>query len=60
MGGRVLALVTSVLDLVGLLLLVLAAAVLTAAWSLPGALAAAGVGVLAVSWLIDHRRKAVK
>lgn len=59
-GGSVLALVTSVLDLLGLLLLVFAASLLVAAWSIPASLATAGVGVLAVSWLIDHRRKAVK
>jgi len=49
--------VTSVLDLVGLLLLVVAASVLVASWSLPGSLATAGVGVLGVSLLIDRRQE---
>lgn len=47
---------TSVLDLIGLLLLVAcaswAAAALVAPWVAPGV---AGVGALAVSWLIDRR-----
>jgi len=47
--------ITTLLDLAGLLLLVAAAAVLVAAWSLPGALAVAGVGLLAASWLVDRR-----
>lgn len=51
------ALLTSVLDLVGMLLLVIALAVLVGTWSLPGALAAAGVGVLVVSWLVDRRKR---
>ena len=46
---------TSWLDLVGALLLVVALAVLVWPWSAAGALAAAGVGVLAVSWLVDAR-----
>ena len=49
--------VTTVLDLVGALLLVVALAVLVWPWSAAGALAAAGVGVLAVSWLVDARAK---
>lgn len=47
--------VTTVLDLVGMLLLV--AAVVVVLWSLfiPGAIAAGGVGLLLISWLIDWR-----
>ena len=54
-------LVTSLLDLVGLLLLVLGASVAVAAWSVPAGLAAAGLLLLAVSWLVDrvHRQGAV-
>ena len=48
---------TSWLDLVGALLVVAAVVVLVWPWSAAGALAAAGVGVLAVSWLVDARAK---
>ena len=48
---------TSWLDLVGALLLVVALAVLVWPASVAGALACAGVGVLAVSWLVDARAK---
>ena len=54
MRGRM---VTTVLDLLGALLLVVALAVLVWPWLAAGALAAAGVGVLAVSWLVDARAK---
>lgn len=47
---------TDVLDLIGLLLLVAAAAVLAWPVSAALALALAGVGVLVVSWLVDRRR----
>ena len=46
---------TTVLDLLGFVLLVLAIALLVAQWSTPAALAAAGAGFLAVSWYIDRR-----
>lgn len=46
-------LISTVLDLVGLLLLVVAGALWTAQWSTPGALAVAGAGVLRVSWIVD-------
>ena len=46
---------TSILDLIGAVLIVLAVATFVAIWSIPGALAAAGVGVLATSWLIDRK-----
>ena len=49
--------VTTVLDMLGALLLVVAVAVWVWPWSAAGALAAAGVGVLAVSWLVDARAK---
>lgn len=49
---------TTWLDLLGSLLLVLAVAVLVAQWSLPGALAAAGLLLLVLSWLIDRRQQA--
>ncbi len=47
--------ITTVLDLVGLLLIVAAAALVVSFWSIPGAVGSAGAGVLAVSWLIDRR-----
>lgn len=48
---------TTVLDLAGFLLLVAALAVLVWAWSVPGGLAVSGLGLLAVSWLVDARRR---
>ena len=45
---------TDVLDLLGALLLVVAVAVLVATWTAAGAIAAAGVGLLLVSWLVDR------
>ena len=50
--------VSTVLDLLGALLLVVALAVLVWPASVAGALACAGVGVLAVSWLVDARASA--
>lgn len=47
---------TTALDLVGALLLVLAVAVLVWPLSAAGALAAAGVGVLGLSWVVDRKR----
>lgn len=47
-------LITTSLDLVGLLLLVAALSVLIWPYTVPGALAAAGVGLLAVRWLVDR------
>lgn len=46
---------TSILDLIGSLLVIAAIALAVAAYSLPGALAAAGVLLLVLSWLIDRR-----
>lgn len=43
---------TAALELIGLVLLVAAAAALVATWSLPGALATAGAGLIAVSALL--------
>ena len=47
--------VTTVLDLLGALLLVVALVVLVWPASVAGALAAGGVGVLLLSWLIDRK-----
>lgn len=52
------AVVTSLLDLVGLLLVVVAVAVLVWPWTIPGAFAIAGAGLLGISWLIDRRQEA--
>lgn len=49
-------LLSTVLDLLGLLLLVVAAAVAVAPYTAPGALAVAGVGLLGVSWISDRGR----
>jgi hypothetical protein len=58
MTPKLLRLLTDVLDLIGLLGLVAAAAIAVAPFTLPGAVAVAGAGVLAVSWLFDRRAKA--
>ena len=47
--------VTTVLDLLGSLLLVVALVVLVWPLSAAGAFAAGGVGVLMLSWLIDRK-----
>jgi hypothetical protein len=49
--------VTTWLDLLGSLLLVLAVGVLIAEWTIPGALAAAGALLIVLSWLIDRRQR---
>ena len=49
---------TSVLDLVGVLLLVLGIVLFIAQWSLPLAFVVGGVLVLAVSWLVDRAARA--
>lgn len=49
-------LVTTLLDLAGLLAVVLAVALALAVVSVPVAVGAAGVLLLGVSWLIDRRR----
>jgi len=46
--------VSTVLDLVGALLLVVAAVVLVWPWSVAGAVAAGGVLLLVLSWLVDR------
>jgi len=51
---RVRALVTTLLELVGGLLVIAAAAVWAAAVALPLALAVAGVGMVAFSWLLTN------
>ena len=48
---------TDALDLAGALLLILAVAVLVWPWSAAGALAAGGVLLLVLSWLVDARAK---
>lgn len=49
--------VTTALDLAGSLLLVAAVAALVWPASVAGSLAAAGFGLLALSWLVDRRRR---
>lgn len=49
--------VTTVLDLLGLLGIVAAIALAVLPLSVPGAIASAGVGLLGVSWLIDARSR---
>lgn len=47
---------TSWLDLLGILLVVAAAALAVGLWFLPAGVAVAGVGLLIASWLIDRRK----
>lgn len=49
--------VTTGLDLVGLLLVVAGVAMAVAAWSVPAAFGAAGVLLLAVSWMLTRRSR---
>ena len=49
---------TTALDLIGALLIILAVAVFVWPWSVAGALALAGVGVLGLSWLADRKGRA--
>lgn len=48
---------TTFLDLLGCLALVVGAALFVAQWSLPGAVALFGAGILVLSWLIDRKGK---
>ncbi len=48
---------TSVLDLCGVLLLILAVALFLSTFTLPGAVAAAGGLLLAFSWLLDRGKR---
>ena len=48
---------TTALDLIGALLIILAVAVLVWPWSVAGALALAGGGVLGLSWLADRKAR---
>lgn len=48
---------TSLLDLLGSLLIITAIALAVAMFSIPGALASAGVMLLVMSWLIDRRKR---
>ena len=50
---------TSLLDLIGMLLIVACGSVAVATFALWAGLGAAGLGVLGTSWLIDRRAKAV-
>lgn len=47
---------TSWMDLIGILLVIVAVALAVGVWYLPGGVAAAGLGLLLASWLIDRRR----
>ena len=49
--------VTTVLDILGSLLVILAAALFVAAYSIPAAVALAGVLVLALSLIIDRKAR---
>lgn len=46
---------TTLLDLIGALLLITALAVFVSTFTIAGALAVAGIGVLVLSWLIDRQ-----
>jgi uncharacterized membrane protein YqgA involved in biofilm formation len=48
---------TTMLDLIGALLLIVALGLAVAAWSVPAALAAAGMSLLLLSWLVDKLNK---
>ncbi|MEE2568596.1 hypothetical protein V1638_04190 [Pseudarthrobacter sp. J64] len=48
---------TTMLDLVGALLLIVAVALAVAAWSVPAALGAAGAALLLLSWTVDKTKK---
>ncbi|WP_461634491.1 hypothetical protein [Glutamicibacter soli] len=48
---------TSLLDLLGSLLIIAAIALAVAMFSIPGALASAGALLLVMSWLIDRRKR---
>lgn len=47
---------TSVLDLVGSLLLIVALVVLVWPWTVAGALAAGGLALLVLSWIADRAK----
>lgn len=48
---------TTILDLLGSLLVIVAIALAVAFYTLPGALASAGVLLLGLSWLVDRRSR---
>ncbi|WP_157884110.1 hypothetical protein [Arthrobacter alpinus] len=48
---------TSLLDLLGIVLVIIGLAALVALWSMPGAVITAGGACLLASWLIDRGRK---
>lgn len=47
---------TSWLDLIGILLIIAAAALAAGAYYMPAGVGIAGAGLLVASWLIDRRR----
>lgn len=52
---------TTLLDLLGALALIVGAALFVGQWSVPGAFAVVGVSLIALSWSIDRKsRKAVR
>ena len=52
--------ITTILDLAGLVIVLVAAALFVGAYSLPGAVAVFGAGLLGISWLLDRARKGTK
>ncbi|MFC0422267.1 hypothetical protein [Glutamicibacter ardleyensis] len=48
---------TSILDLLGSLLVIIAIALAVAVFTVPGAIGAAGVLLLLLSWLVDRRSR---
>ncbi|TQL58538.1 hypothetical protein FB461_1953 [Rarobacter faecitabidus] len=50
-------LITTVLDLLGAVLIVIALALAAGAWWTPAGVFVAGVGLVAVSWLVDLPRR---
>lgn len=47
---------TTILDLLGSLLVIVAIALAVAVYTMPGALATSGVLLLVLSWLVDRRQ----
>ncbi|PRB69510.1 hypothetical protein [Arthrobacter sp. MYb213] len=48
---------TSLLDLLGSLLVIVAIVLAVAVYTLPGAIASAGILLLGLSWLVDRRSR---
>lgn len=51
---RLRVIISDVLDLVGMLALLAAGAIAIAPFSVAGAVAVTGAGLLGISWLVDH------